>query len=553
MELPQRTTSLNLLGVPAEVFDTILGFVTVADQVSLCHVCKLLFRPTARRLYRRIQLNTPSQVVMCCRTLASNEALASFVRELTLNPLRDASSGRQYLLYGYYSLISRAFRNLHNLQELNLAGIRHERSHGFVLFQHTFPDLKHLSVDLPLDNSRFASFLERNHSLISLNLASLWSPWGEELEEVREEVKAKKEFLRTMKPISLPRLSSLTGSAAYVPLLARNASLSTSIIVWDVSGTDEEQAEQVEGEGIGRSAGTPFDEVFEVLETSSKETMRAVAFKRRGWNLDLLDGLAKVAFPNLSVVFVNNLRMPHEDAFPGSEVVKSIADTLSRFRDLVEFRYDVSGPHLCLRTKSGIDTSLQAVISWGNACPTLRKCTAPNQVHWKRLSNMEDVWVPEDDVDPFVIDWMLERLQHKEYPGWEKILVVLEDHIVVASMMQSSDTKSFQTEMCSLSKEEYRAVIESEKKVLLEVDRNLSNDDEDPFDIPRFLDIIKRYRDCDCQDDDSSQMGRTAQEVLVLGILFSLWQYDFVLALGKKFDDAFASPRALALSFLMYG
>jgi len=194
--------------------------------------------------------------------------------------------------------LSKAFRNLTRLEHLRLA-IRYDKGYGFALFQHTFPYLQSLSVDLPLSES-FATFLNRHQSLISLQL----SPF--------QLSAADKGLLTTMEPIYLPRLLTLTGSAAYAPFIARSASLTNSALTWDIMVKGNDQ-------------GSSFNEVIKTLEITSKETIRFMALTRRGWNVDLLDELSKT-FPRLSVVIVNNIHMPFEDTIP--EPVSCAADML---------------------------------------------------------------------------------------------------------------------------------------------------------------------------------------------------------------------------------
>jgi hypothetical protein len=180
-------------------------------------------------------------------------------------------------------------------------------------------------------------------------------------------------------------------------------------------------------------------------------------------------------------------------------------------------------------------------------------------VRWIRL--IDDVWVPADEVEGSVIGWMVYTLQNKKYPGWERILDLLQERVTFLSELQDNP-RSKLTRRCSKYKTRSDTImpqstsgVEAESSGSCFVFHSAMGYAHLPlhaslyteqvkvkvFDIPRLLGIVDRYRKC----DNPSENENNTQEVLLLGIFLHLWEYEIVLALGKRFQHLFMSPQHL--------
>ncbi|KAH9951805.1 hypothetical protein B0H21DRAFT_192591 [Amylocystis lapponica] len=316
---------MSLSVLPAELFDAICE--PLASHPStlavLARTSATLNASAIRVLYSSLTISSYARNLSAICTLASRPDLARLVRSFSIT-LSDHDAG----FHSFYALLQRA---LIRMPQLVLLDLLVDASASWVLsgVQSLYAHLEHFSCSFPLD-AHLSAFLARTPALLSLQISAS-SP--------------ALETIQPFAPSHIPRLSSYTGPASLIPLLAPRP-LTTLHLSGDLTLSDIPQPD-----GASTNAQMLPDSVrpSQTDASTSGTQVQVLSAVTSVPPAPILAALAR-AYPSLVC-----LRLMTTCAFwevPDMTFYKRIAETLATLPDLSVF--ELSGMHWEQRTKSRV-------------------------------------------------------------------------------------------------------------------------------------------------------------------------------------------------------
>ncbi|KAJ7636464.1 hypothetical protein FB45DRAFT_742174 [Roridomyces roridus] len=382
-------TGSPIRSLAPETLEEIVAFTTPESHLALSRVSKLLHTLCVRSIYCNVELTTLVGVVKCCRTLASNDGIASAVRSFAISYIPSSSP----ICSSFYSLVSKALARLTHVHHLLL--LVPDCNYASVLPHCSLPRLRHFECHLPLDGT-MVSFLNHHPHISYLQLGA------------QEEIPPPRLGDQAV-TVTLPQLEYFIGNSSCVAPILHRASLRAAFITWDA---------------VGETTG----DSLAALQRSSGDTLNLLSCRRPGWNLDLLERIADHV-PHIYSLVLTNLFFV--DVQPTN--LQAIGQHLARFSSLQRLEItcvnvrkladEVPAPHM--------DSAFDTATAFGALCTSLTECTLPQAPQIRLLRVCDDLWLPDisqsvelrpSPIAILSLRWIWGVLRRSAYPGWPRVV-----------------------------------------------------------------------------------------------------------------------------------
>ncbi|KAJ7653152.1 hypothetical protein DFH06DRAFT_1204843 [Mycena polygramma] len=346
MKKPSRLSAL-----PTELIHEISGCMGLQDLLALCRTSRQIHTICLKWIYRDLTLDSPVQVLQCCRTVVSRTESAAAVRKLKINPRFELKCP----LKSFCSTFESAIRLMKNLELLDVAN----NAMLSQIFCHiSFPRL--LTCTIPHSLHLF-QFLGMNPMITSLTV-------------IPSLIGRSKSGTAALKRIHMPRLENFQGPGSVACSVLPGSRTSRLIIYWEPLADFSRVLAAVEASKV------------EVIELSNLVYV---------WDPSLLAAIAKYT-PRIEMLHIQYIKnhQGREDIFSAFE---NTLHSLPRLGQLRIMEGDGPGLDSLDHIDEALESEFEVVRKWGEMFPNVISTTLMTDTPWRPLRHpifSQDVWYP---------------------------------------------------------------------------------------------------------------------------------------------------------------
>ncbi|KAJ6461041.1 hypothetical protein C8R45DRAFT_537953 [Mycena sanguinolenta] len=337
---------MTLSALPTELLHTITGHLELLDQLVLCRTNSCMHAICVEWIYRVLRLDSPVQLLQCCKTIIARPEAALSVWELKIDCFPS------YALKSFYTTLRSATRRIENLRAITIGPPHLLRS----ISDMVFPRLIDCTIPLLLDSADSYSFLRQNPTIEETILMPV--P-GQSISN----------NFHHIQPIHMPRLRHLIGSEIAACTLVPGAPVSSIAIGW---GPNPPM-------GYSRGLSAAASSTVEICDLTTVIP---------SWDPGLLSAIAQHT-PRIQFL---KIWAPHLSGLtPEKEDFLSAMDTILRSLTCI-VNLIVADHTSCDRIADTLESEFDRVRRWGDLCPTLQRvCLSGKVSMWMRWKGL---WLP---------------------------------------------------------------------------------------------------------------------------------------------------------------
>ncbi|KAJ6494021.1 hypothetical protein C8R47DRAFT_1318882 [Mycena vitilis] len=366
----------KLSALPTELVHDISGRLDLEDLLSLCRTSRQMHAICLQWIYRVLTLDSPVQVLKCCRTVVSRKNVATAVRELKINPRLEL----KYTMKSFCSTFGSAIQLMKNLELLDVAN----NALLSRLFCHlSFTQLTNCTIP---HSSHLFQFLRINPTITRLVvIPSEFLPGEPDYP------------MLAFDSIHMPRMESFQGPAIVACSVLPNSRASRVMLCWEPR--------------LG------FERVLSAAGASKADVVElgcVLCF----WDPLLLAAIVKHA-PRLKLLHIQYIKKQQER----QHIFSAVENTLHSLPCLLHLRVMEGDGTVPDRIHDGLESEFAVVRKWGEMFPNIISATFMTATPWTRFRHRLfdfDVWyagpVDTPDAAKPLKWWLTKVLMSPELP-----------------------------------------------------------------------------------------------------------------------------------------